>query len=131
MRSTFLIGCESGPYGVVYLTNTPSLIVNCTDPISAFPIRRNMMHMLKRVRERASGRMLSLRDMLADSYIRHLRDVRRYEYLEHTPEELLMGVRAMLDFIEHHPPETPRPISSLSLLCVISRRTRSPTTEMS
>jgi putative glycosyltransferase (TIGR04372 family) len=106
MTCEFLVGCESGPYGVVYLTDTPSLIVNCTDPISAFPIRANMLHILKLVRDRTSNRVLTLQDMLTEKYLKHLRDTRRYDYLDNTPEDLVTAVQAMITFCRGEEPET-------------------------
>ncbi|MGE0391987.1 MAG: TIGR04372 family glycosyltransferase [Vicinamibacterales bacterium] len=107
MKSVFMVGCESGPYGVVYLTDTPSLIVNCTDPISAFPIRANMLHVLKLVRDYKSGQILSLQDMLTERYLKHLRDVRRYEYIENSAEDLVEAGAEMVEFVERGLPETP------------------------
>ncbi len=116
MKSVFLLGCESGPYGVVYLTNTPSLIVNCTDPISSLPIRANMLHMLKPVRDRVTGHVLSLQEMVSESYLKHLRDPRRYDYLENSPEDLVDAVREMLTFVTEHPPETDRQLAYKNLV---------------
>lgn len=96
MRSVFLIGCESGSWGVSHLTNTPLLVVNATDPISAYPVRRDSLYILKKVVERKSGRMLSLLDMVQEDYLRHLRDMDRYQYIDNSGDEILEAVREMV-----------------------------------
>ncbi len=99
MRSTFLISGESGPLGVAYLTNTPTLNVNATDPISAYPIRANGLYLLKRVVDRRTGQPVAPAEMLTPAFLAHVRDTIRYEYIDNTPDEIVSGVGEMLDLI--------------------------------
>lgn len=107
LRSRFLIAGEAGPSGASYLTNTPLLTVNATDPISSFPIRRHGLMVLKRVRDRQTGRMLRLDELLTEDYANNLRNTTRYQYIDNTPEELLASVEEMLDDLDHDRPELP------------------------
>ena len=107
LRSRFLIAGEAGPSGASYLTNTPLLTVNATDPISSFPIRRHGLMVLKRVRDRQTGRMLRLDELLTEDYATNLRNTTRYQYIDNTPEELLASVEEMLDDLDHDRPELP------------------------
>jgi putative glycosyltransferase (TIGR04372 family) len=93
LRSQFAVAGESGPGQVAMLTNTPTLTLNATDPISSFPVRADSLYIVKRVREIASGRILSLREMLGFDYLSHLRDPGRFEYIDNTPEEIVEAVQ--------------------------------------
>lgn len=104
MNSVFMIGCESGPSSLTYLTNTPCLWVNCTDPITSFPIRANSMYLLKRVRDRKSRKFLTLDDRLEHDYIEHFRHTQRNEYFDNTPEEILAATREMESVVLHGTP---------------------------
>ncbi|MEQ1896016.1 MAG: TIGR04372 family glycosyltransferase [Vicinamibacterales bacterium] len=99
MRSTFLVSGESGPLGVAYLTNTPTLNVNATDPISSYPIRANGLYLLKRVVDRRTGQAVTPAEMLTPAFLIHVRDTTRYEYLDNTPDEIVKGVDEMLELI--------------------------------
>lgn len=106
LRCRFLLCSESGPLGVSYFTGTPSLAVNCTDPISAFPVRKDCLYLLKTVIDRRTGERLRLQDLLSERYVRHLRDTTRFQYVENTAEEILAAVREMLELLENAPAET-------------------------
>src|SRR5688500_10036072 len=49
LRCKFAVVGESGPGQVALLTNTPTLTLNATDPISSFPVRPDGLYTLKRV----------------------------------------------------------------------------------
>lgn len=106
LRSRFLIAGEAGPSGASYLTNTPLLTVNATDPISSFPIRRHGLFVLKRVRDRQTGRVLGVNDLLTEDYASNLRNTTRYQYQDNSPEELLEAVQEMIDDLDHDRPES-------------------------
>lgn len=106
-RARFLISGESGPVSVAYLANTAPLTVNCTDPVSAFPIRPNGVYMLKTIVDRASALPLTADALLSADYLANLRNSTRFEYVENTPEEILDGVMEMLDLLEHRTEPTP------------------------
>ena len=84
LRSRFLMCSEAGPVGVAYLTDTPTLTVNATDPVSSFPVRAHGLYLLKRVVEVESGRRLSVSDLLTVDYLEHVRNTRRHRYLDNT-----------------------------------------------
>lgn len=107
LRSRLLIAGEAGPSGASYLTNTPLLTVNATDPISSYPIRRHGLMLLKRVRDRQSGRFLHLDDLIANDYATDLRNTTRYQYFDNTPEEIRDAVVEMLDDLDHPRDDTP------------------------
>lgn len=100
MRSHLLVGSDSGPSAVAYLTNTPLVSLNCTDPIAAYPIRANALYTLKRVTDRHTGRALTLGEMLQFEYATNNRDPRRYRYYDNTPEEVVAAVREMLEMLD-------------------------------
>ncbi len=99
-RSRFLISGESGPLAVAYLTNTPFLTVNATDPISAFPVRADGICLLKTVLDRATGQALSLPAFLSADYLTNLRDTVRFAYVENTGDQILEAVKEMLDLLD-------------------------------
>ncbi len=107
LRSEFLLAGESGPSVFTLLTNTPTLTLNATDPVSSFPIRRNWLYTLKRVLDLETGQILTLQDMASPAYLQSLRDTDRFRFLSHTPEEVLEGVREMLAFLADPPEESP------------------------
>jgi putative glycosyltransferase (TIGR04372 family) len=125
LNSAFMLGVESGPTVVTYLTNTPTLTVNATDPISSFPIRRDGMYMLKRVRNRATGEMLTLRDMLTARYLLHLRDTTRFEYVSNAPAEILAAVDEMLQLLAGHAVESERQLEYRQLATSVAEALKS------
>lgn len=100
LRSAFIIAGESAYVNLVYLTNTPILLVNATEPISAYSIRAPGLFLAKTVVDRRDGRRLTSIDLLSLEYHRQLRDTRRYVYVDNTPEEILEATREMLDWVE-------------------------------
>jgi putative glycosyltransferase (TIGR04372 family) len=106
-RSRFVLCGESGPYSVSFLTNTPLLAVNCTDPIGAFPIRPDGIYLLKAVVDRATGRTLTGSALLTRERLESLRDPTKFEFVENTSEQILDAVAEMLDLLDHGTPESP------------------------
>lgn len=107
MRSRFLICGEAGPAAVTYLTNTPALTVNATDPISSYPVRGNCVMLVKAVVDRETDRILSPEDLLGTEYLANLRNTTKFRYLDNSPEEIVEGVVEMLDGLEHGFVDTP------------------------
>lgn len=95
LQARFCVAGESGPAMLCYLTNTPCLTVNVTDPISSYPIRADGFYLLKGVTTQATERPLSLIDLLSESYLRDLRRPHVYRYQENSPEQILSAVQAM------------------------------------
>ncbi|MBI4887437.1 MAG: TIGR04372 family glycosyltransferase [Acidobacteria bacterium] len=106
LQSRFLLAGESGPSVVTLLTNTPTLTINATDPVSSYPIRADWLFVPKAVIERATGRQLMLRQMATEQYLAAVRNTTQYEYVSNTPEEILEATVEMLAFLESPPPET-------------------------
>jgi putative glycosyltransferase (TIGR04372 family) len=106
LRARFFLSGEAGPVGVAYLTNTPLLTVNATDPISSYPIRRDGMLLMKHVVARASGRELPVEELVSEAHLRHLRDLLHYDYRDNTSEEIVAAVDEMLACLDGDDAET-------------------------
>jgi putative glycosyltransferase (TIGR04372 family) len=100
LRSRLVITGESSLASVAYLTNTPRLIVNVSEPFAAYPIRAPGLMLTKAVIDRRTGGRLAHADQLGEEYHRRFRDPRRYQYLDNTPEEILEATREMLDWLD-------------------------------
>ena len=107
LRAALLIAGESGLAGVTYLTNTPFLRVNSTEPISAYPIRAPGLFLMKTVIDRPSGQPLRQLDLLGSDYCSHFRDTRRYHYIDNTPGQIREATSEMLDWIDGAWAESP------------------------
>lgn len=105
-RSAFFVSAEAGPVGVSYLTNTPLLTVNATDPISSYPIRADGMLLLKNVRNRQTGVRLSPADLLTADYLGNLRNLHWYAYEDNTSEQIYAAVVEMLESLGRPSEET-------------------------
>ncbi len=99
LRSDLIIAGESAYVNMVCLTNTPILLVNVTEPISAYPIRAPGLFLPKTVVDRRDGRRLTNLDLLSLEYHRRLRDTRRYLYVDNVPEEILEATREMAEWL--------------------------------
>lgn len=99
LRSDFLVAGESGLAGVTYVTNTPFLLVNATEPIAAYPIRAPGLFLPKTVHDRRDGRRLTNYDLLTVDYHRQFRDTRRFQYVDNSPEEIREATREMLEWL--------------------------------
>jgi len=106
LRSTFFISGEAGPVGVSYLTNTPLLTVNATDPISSYPIRDDGMFIPKDVVDRATGRPLMLDELVGHEHLGDLRSVTRFQYIENTSEDIRLAALEMLAWVQGDHRET-------------------------
>lgn len=107
LRSKFLLCGESGPYGISFLTNTPLLCVNATEPVGAYPVRTNGIYLLKTVIDRTRGVPLTAHDFLTEEYLRNVRNTIRYEYIENTPAQIVSAVKEMLALLDEDTPEAP------------------------
>jgi len=107
LRSEFLIAGESGLLGVSYLTNTPLLTVNATEPISAYPIRPDGLFVTKQVIDKESGRRLRQEDFLTETYQNALRSTRRYFYIDNTAAEVAAAAREMRQWVHGERSESP------------------------
>jgi putative glycosyltransferase (TIGR04372 family) len=106
LHSDFIVCGESGPLSVAYLTNTPIVTVNGTDPIGGYPIRRDGLHILKGVFDRFSGRRLPLRELFEEEFLGNLRNTKRYVFVDNTPAEIAALIDEMHEWIEGRHAET-------------------------
>jgi putative glycosyltransferase (TIGR04372 family) len=100
LRCAFIIAGESAYVNVVYLTNTPILLVNVTEPISAYPIRAPGLLLPKGVVDKRDGRRLRNSDLLTLDYQRQIRDIRRYLYVDNPPGHIRQATEEMLDWVD-------------------------------
>ncbi|HXH33198.1 MAG TPA: TIGR04372 family glycosyltransferase [Plantibacter sp.] len=107
-RAELLIVGESGPNVLGYLTDTPILCVNATDPFSSYPARHDGHVMFKQVVDRQTGRPLRVSELIEDEYLGDLRNPTRYRFDENTPEELVAAVRESIEWIRGNGVETER-----------------------
>jgi putative glycosyltransferase (TIGR04372 family) len=107
LRSDMLIAGESGLWGVGLLTNTPMLLVNVTEPVAAYPLRAPGLFLPKTIVDRVNGKTLSNMDQLGYPYHRHLRNQRRYIYLDSPPDKIAAAALEMLDYISGSWVESP------------------------
>ena len=98
LRSDFIIAGESAYVNVICLTNTPILLVNATEPISAYSVRGPGLFLPKTVVDKSDGRRLTNADLLGRDYHRWFRDIKKYLYVDNSPEEVLEATREMLDW---------------------------------
>lgn len=100
LRSAFIICGESAFGSVIYLTNTPMLLVNATEPIAAYPVRAPGLFLPKTVVDKRDGRRLTTVDLLTLEYHRQFRDTRRYQYVDNSPEQIRKATHEMLDWVQ-------------------------------
>lgn len=97
LRSEFLIGCDSGPSWLAFLLRVPVLTVNA---VHFRDIARSSDRLMcKRARERASGRLLTISEMLTESYLRTGLDVSLYEHLDNEPVDIAEAAMDMVDVV--------------------------------
>jgi putative glycosyltransferase (TIGR04372 family) len=106
LKSEFLLAGESGPSVMTLLTNTPTLTMNATDPVSSFPIRRDWLFALKRVVDLKTDRVLTLQEMASPTSLEAVRDTNQFRFLSHTSQEVLEGVQEMIAFLAKPPLES-------------------------
>jgi putative glycosyltransferase (TIGR04372 family) len=99
LRSELLIAGESGLAALSYLTNTPRLVVNATEPFLAYSVRAPGLFLPKRVVDRRTGLPLGVAEQLGEEYHRRHRDGRRYQYHDNTPAEILDATREMMAWL--------------------------------
>ena len=99
LRSHMLIVGESGLAGVTYVTNTPFLLINATEPIAAYPIRAPGLFLPKAVVDKRDGRRLTCLDLLSVDYHRQFRDTRRFLYIDNSPEQIREATQEMLGWL--------------------------------
>ena len=99
LRCAFIICGESAFGSVIYLTNTPMLLVNATEPFAAYPVRGPGLFVPKMVLDKRDGRRLTTLDLLTLDYHRQFRDTRRYVYADNSPDEIRDAAQEMLEWV--------------------------------
>jgi hypothetical protein len=79
---------------IASLTHTPSLLLNARDPFKGYPVRANGLYAIAKVIDLDDGRVLTLSDLLTESYFRHMRNC---GYRSNTPAEIRQAVEEMHD----------------------------------
>jgi putative glycosyltransferase (TIGR04372 family) len=97
MRSEFLIGCDSGPSWLAFLLDVPILTVNALHFRDVLHPRDRMI--CKRVRERATGRVLALDEMLTPAFMRDGLRTDLYEHIDNTPRDIAEAALDMADVV--------------------------------
>jgi putative glycosyltransferase (TIGR04372 family) len=106
LHSRFFIGCDSGATCVSWLVNVPSLVVNIVNPLGVYPLRENELHLLKRVMERRSGRVLSIAELMSSDTIFQARDSEDFVHIDNSEQDLLDGVVEMVQTVSGRSLET-------------------------
>lgn len=97
LRSEFLIGIDSGPSWLAVLLGIPVLTVNA---LHFRDIARPADRVIcKLVRERATGRTLSVSEMLTESYLRTGLDMEKYEHLDNDAADIRDATLDMIDVV--------------------------------
>ena len=100
LRSAFIICGESAFGSVIYLTNTPILLVNATEPIAAYPVRAPGLFLPKTAVDKRDGRPLTTVELLGLDCHRQFRDTRRFLYVDNSPEQVRAAAQEMLDWVQ-------------------------------
>lgn len=97
LRSEFFVGCHSGPTELAVLLGLPLLTVNAVHfGDVAGPSDR---FICKLPRDKATGTVLSLSDMLTEGYLRTGLETGKYDYLDNTPGDICQAVLDMIDVV--------------------------------
>jgi putative glycosyltransferase (TIGR04372 family) len=107
LRARLQIACDSGPFCVSYLSQSPCLAVNVTNLVGAYPLRSGDRYVLKHVVDVETGRRLVLRDLVEPDYFENRKDLARFAFEDNSPGEIRAAVEEMLAIVdgETAPPE--------------------------
>lgn len=110
-RSRFFIASDSGPYLLSWLFDVPCLAVNVVNFVGIYPLRTRDLYIIKRARERGSGRFLSLSEMLSEKFVygfrRRLAKDPSLELVDNTEEEILAATVEMVESLDCERSDTP------------------------
>ena len=103
LRSDFFIGCDSGPSWLAFLLGVPILTVNAVHFRDVS--RPSDRFICKFARERETGKVLSLSDMLTEGYLRVGLKTGTYDYLDNSPSDICQAVIDMIEVVRgrEHP----------------------------
>jgi putative glycosyltransferase (TIGR04372 family) len=97
MRSDFFVGCDSGPSWLAFLLGVPILTVNAVHFL--YFSRPSDRFICKNVRDKATGKVLSLSEMLTEGYLRVGLKTDDYDHLDNSPSDICQGVIDMIDVV--------------------------------
>ena len=97
LRSDFLIGCDSGPSWLAMLVGVPLLTVNA---VHFRDLSRPTDRLLcKLARERATGRVLSVSEMLTETYLRSGFKDGRFQPIDNSGSDIRRAALDMIDVV--------------------------------
>jgi putative glycosyltransferase (TIGR04372 family) len=99
-RSEFFIACDSGPWTMSWMVDTPVLALNAIHALLLWPINKRDLVVPKYIREIATGRFLTLRETCERRHTDHVCVTSLYDYLELTPQDVLAAVQEMEKRVE-------------------------------
>jgi hypothetical protein len=76
------------------------------NPLGVYPLRENELHLLKRVMERRSGRVLSIAELMSSDTIFQARDSEDFVHIDNSEQDLLDGVVEMVQTVSGRSLET-------------------------
>jgi len=119
-RSRFFLAGDSGPYLLSWLFGTPCLAVNIVNVLGVYPLRAHDRYIVKRVRERSTGRTLPFEEMLDEKFVygfrlRLLKEA-SIELIDNTADEIRDAAVEMADALETPAPPTPRQLRFRALV---------------
>jgi putative glycosyltransferase (TIGR04372 family) len=100
-QSRFFVACDSGPYLLSWLFDVPCLAVNIVNLLGVYPLRQRDRYLIKRVRERHTGRELALEEMLTEDFVygfrRRLLKDGELDLIDNAGEDIAAAVEEMAD----------------------------------
>jgi len=97
LRSDFFVGCDSGPSWLASLLEVPILTVNAVHFRDV--ARPSDRFICKFAREGASGKVLSMSEMLTADYLRVGLKTGTYDYVDNSPSDIRQAVIDMIDVV--------------------------------
>lgn len=99
LRSKFFVASDSGPYYLTRLANLPCLAANVLQ-VGYHIARSEDRFICKRARNRSTGHILSIAEMLAPEYMTHGLDPTHYDQVDNTPDDLADAVTDMIAVVD-------------------------------
>jgi putative glycosyltransferase (TIGR04372 family) len=117
-NARFFIASDSGPYCLAWLFQVPSLGINFTRPLQNYPLLPHDMAIYKRLRDRRTGRVLSLREMAEHKALclwqreqafghfdyQIFPERRLFDVVDNSSDDIVGAVRDMLEMLDSTEP---------------------------
>jgi putative glycosyltransferase (TIGR04372 family) len=126
-RSRFFIASDSGPYFLSKLCGIPCVVMNVVQ-LGYYAAGDRDRYICKHVRDRQSGRRLSIAEMLTEEFLATALDRRRYEWVGNVPEDIVEAVEDQIALLDAPSAEARTPAQQRhdDLLATVSARGRGP-----